>query len=293
MRALLPGFLIPLLSGCLSSWEEWALPRGGYFECPEGRAAGEVESQDGMSFAFTCAGTFLMGSPEEEADRAWDEWQHEVTLATSFWIGAYEVTQAQFAALLSYQPSNNAGCDTCPVEDVTWHEAAAFANALSAEADLDSCYVCGGTGSDVECDPSSAWDSPYACPGYRLPTEAEWEMAARAGETWVYSGSDDVDEVAWYDDNTDGTQPVGGLDPNAWGLHDMSGNVWEWTGDWWDDYPNDPVTDPAGPSGGSDRVLRGGSWIDTPADARVAFRYRYDPAYRIAFVGFRLARSYP
>ena len=263
------------------------------YDCPEGKTAGDSATQQGMAFSFVCAGTFTMGCTREDDDCGSDEDPHLVTLTTNYWMGAYEVTQQEFEGVMEYQPSLNDGCDDCPVEYVSWHEAAAFANALSDAAGFDRCYACSGSGSSVDCEPDDEFSSPNACPGYRLPTEAEWEMAARGGETWIYAGSDDVDEVAWYAYNADETQPVGGLQPNAWGLYDMSGNVWEWGHDWYDGYPSSAVEDPWGPETGSIRVRRGGSWLYVAGGARVANRNNNDPGNRNDNLGFRPVRSDP
>ena len=129
--------------------------------------------------------------------------------------------------------------------------------------------------------------------GARLPTEAEWEYACRAGTTGAYGGSGNLDEMGWYDGNSgDKTHPVGQKKPNAWGLCDMHGNVWEWCSDWFGDYPSGSVTDPTGPSSGSYRVLRGGSWRSVAWGCRSAYRcYGYDPDGRFNSIGLRLLCS--
>jgi formylglycine-generating enzyme required for sulfatase activity len=289
--------VIALLGGCV------IVPR------EQGEAWKEASLDAELGLVAIPAGTFTMGSPKGEVGRGNDEAQHTVTLTHDFAIGATEVTQLQFEAFLGYDPNWFPDCGgSCPVEYVAWHEAAAFANAVSAEAGLAPCYGCTGKAPDWSCMASA---DPYTCEGYRLPTEAEWEYAARAGEAAAFSNGgnlvdgDDyncegelpldnaelLDSIAWYCGNGDGTtHPAGELEPNAWGLYDASGNVWEWCHDWHGDYDGD-ATDPAGPETGSSRVFRGGSWDDVPRGARVAYRTWDDPGDRYGFLGLRLVRS--
>ena len=261
------------------------------------------------------AGTFTMGSPESELGRQSDETQHEVILTNDFYLSDHEVTQAEWGALIGINPSgrNNGTCPTCPVEKVNWWEALYYANSLSNLEGLSPCYVledCSGaageglncTGVTLQDDSGNAVATPYECEGYRLPTEAEWEYAARAGTTTAFyngditvpEGSDpNANDIAWYGRNSDyTTYPVRGKLPNAWGLYDVSGNVGEWTWDWLDFYSGD-AADPAGPSSGSSRVLRGGSWNFNARYVRVAYRNFATPGYRSDYIGFRLARTAP
>ena len=199
------------------------------------------------------------------------------------------------------------------IESVNWWEALFYANALSESEGLTACYVpsgcTGSAGSDLNCTGVTIQDgsgnavtTPHQCEGYRLPTEAEWEYAARAGTTTaLYSGDITVrggpdpnaDAIGWYNSNANPYLPkaVRGKLPNAWGLYDMSGNVWEWTWDWMDDYPAGPVTNPTGPEQGLFRIIRGGGVGSSASDLRSAYRLNFEPDTRVYLIGFRLARS--
>jgi len=256
-------------------------------------------------FVAITPGTFTMGSPVTEPGRSTSETEHTVTLSRPFEIMDAEVTQGQFEALMGYNPSDMTSCGSdCPVEQVNWYEAAAYANALSADAGYAECYACTGSGTGLTCAPSTAYATPYDCPGYRLPTEAEWEYAARAGTTdATYNGTSTLadciapntvlDPIAWFCGNSsDTTHAVGTKAPNAWDLFDMIGGVWEWCHDWYGTYPG-TVTDPWGPDTGSARVKRGGSWFDYAELNRAAARNNYLPSATYFNIGLRLARSLP
>jgi formylglycine-generating enzyme required for sulfatase activity len=175
------------------------------------------------------------------------------------------------------------------VETVSWEDAAVYANTLSAAEGLELCYTT--TGSDLA---TSLGGDPYACEGYRLPTEAEWEYAARGGESYTYSGSDTVGDVAWTSENSGGTtHTVAGKAANAFGLYDMSGNVFEWTNDWYDAYASGAAVDPVGAASSLYRVSRGGSWGSTAVYARAAGRFGNGPGYRFDYLGLRLSRTNP
>ena len=292
-------------------------------ECPDGEVpdACGVCDGDGSScappegFVLIEAGTFTMGSPPGEPGRGGYETQHEVTLTSGFYMSDHEITQAEWQALIDNNPSsaNNGTCPTCPVESVNWWEALLYSNALSESEGLTACYVpsgcTGSAGSDLNCTGVTLQDgsgnavtTPHQCEGYRLPTEAEWEYAARAGTTTaLYSGDITVpggpdpnaDAIGWYNSNANPYLPkaVRGKLPNAWGLYDMSGNVWEWTWDWMDDYPAGPVTNPTGPEQGLFRIIRGGGVGSSASDLRSAYRLNFEPDTRVYLIGFRLARS--
>ena len=224
---------------------------------------GDPRVFDGVEFVWVPPGQFQMGSTSSEADG--DERPlTQVRISRGFWMGKYEVTQAQWQAVMGSNPSRFTNCGgDCPVEQVSWEDVQEFIGKLNARS--------GGR-------------------PYRLPTEAEWEYAARAGTTEERHG--DLDAIAWYSRNSGGTtHPVGEKAANAWGLHDMIGNVWEWVQDWYGSYPGGSVTDPTGPGSGSGRVLRGGSWIYFARYCRSAFRGRNSPGNRSNTLGFRLVRE--
>jgi hypothetical protein len=201
------------------------------------------------------------------------------TKVSSFKMDRYPVTQSLYAVVASENPSKFKGDDR-PVERVSWFEAAEFCNRLSEMCGLPKAYE--GEGENIR------WlrDST----GFRLPTEAEWEMACRAGTPGERYG--ELDRIAWYEGNSEGsTRGVGQKEPNVWGLYDMLGNVWEWCWDWYDSYPNDGENDPIGAGGGARRVIRGGSRYFAAERCHSAFRTGFKPDYRNLNVGFRLARS--
>ena len=224
-------------------------------------------------------GTFTMGSPTGEEGREDDESQHSVTITRAYCMKATEVTRGEWQAVMGSNPAWFKMCGpNCPVETVSWDDAVGYANALSRREGLPECYA-GSTFAGL------------GCKGYRLPTEAEWEYAARAGTTAATYGN--LDSLAWYNENSGyATHPVGQKQPNPWGLYDMLGNVTEWTGDWYGDYPG-TVTDPTGPAAGSSRVIRGGSWDSDARGARAAFRSYRMPDFRQVNLGFRLSRTAP
>jgi len=221
----------------------------------------------GISLKYCPPGKFTMGDAGGDSD----EKPHLVTLTRPFYVGVHEVTNAQWKKVMGSVPSNWKD-DDHPVEQVTWKEVTEFCGKLSAlPAERKAGRV------------------------YRLPTEAEWEYACRAGTTTKYSfGNDEnlLGEYGWFNGNSgNATHLVGQKKPNAWGLYDMHGNVWEWCSDWHGDYGTNAVTDPQGSSSGSDRVFRGGFWRNTAGDCRSADRYWDYPSFRDSSLGFRLALS--
>jgi formylglycine-generating enzyme required for sulfatase activity len=253
-------------------------------------------------FVTVKAGSFTMGSPPSEPCRDLSEDQVQVTLTRSFEIASTEITQAQFQTLLGYNPSHFPGCGPfCPVEKVSWHELAAYCNALSAKASLESCYTCTGSGAKVTCVQAAA--SIYTCKGYRLPTEAEFELAIRGGTTTsLYNGEikdcatdATAGAIAWYKGNAGDTPHPGGTKtPNSLGLYDLAGNVREWIHDWnIADLGPGPAIDPEGPKTGTARVLRGGSWFDPASYLRSADRDYDVPDFRDWNIGGRCVRTLP
>ncbi len=260
--------------------------------------AGEKEPL-GTEMVEIPAGKFKMGSIGAEKLGKSDERQHEVVLSRPFLAARYEVTQRLWKEVMGSDPSHRKELgDNCPVGGVSWFDAVVFCNQLSEREDLDPAYRI--KGKDV------TWDRNAK--GYRLPTEAEWEYACRAGTTtWYYTGDSKeiLDGAAWYNGSVGAIkqQPVGLKAPNPWGLYDMHGNVFEWCWDWYDrDYPKATVIDPAGPSCGplwdnaegevcSKRVTRGGGWSAEDRSCRSACRGGHNPLSRIQFNGLRLFRS--
>ena len=212
-------------------------------------------------------GTFTMGSPNDEQGRSSDEAQHNVSLTLGFWLMEHEVTQGEWQAVMGSNPAHFTACGpTCPVETVSREDAQAFVLAASARDGVT----------------------------YALPTEAQWEYAARGGQAFVYAGSNTVTDVAWVAENAGSTtHPVCQKQRNGFGLCDMTGNVWEWTADIYGDYPSGAVMDPVGASSGEFRVNRGGSWFNTADLARAANRNGNYPGGRGDRLGLRLSRTNP
>jgi sulfatase modifying factor 1 len=246
------------------------------FQPPKEAQAMVTDRKTGMTLVEVGSGRFTIGSPASELGRRADETPHDVTINHPFFLGKNEVTQQEWRAVMSTNPSRFADCGPrCPVENVSFADVQQFLAALNAQADRQLVY--------------------------RLPTESEWEYACRAGTVTPFSTGDTLTTAQA---NYNGKEPygkaasgqfrqrptrAGGFPANAWGLQDMHGNVWEWTSDWYAPYPTEDATDPAGPESGEARVVRGGSWLTDAGGTRCAARSSRDPNTRDQSVGFRLA----
>jgi formylglycine-generating enzyme required for sulfatase activity len=217
----------------------------------------------GMPFVLVPAGSFVMGTPASEPGREAQERQHPVTISRPFYLAIHEVTQAQWHTVMGNNPAHFTGCPRCPVERVTYRDVEQLLQRLNR---------------------LSRWR------GFRLPTEAEWEYACRASGSAAYGSSPTIDARRANIDGTR-TRPVGSFPPNAWGLFDMSGNVWEWTSDDQCGYADSAVTDPVGRCGSGLKIIRGGSWKFAADSARCGLRYTHRPQDRGYSLGVRLAHD--
>jgi formylglycine-generating enzyme required for sulfatase activity len=236
-----------------------------------------------------------MGSPPSDPDRDNDEVQHQVTVS-GFYMARYEVTQAEYLSVMGANPSNFQG-DNLPVERVSWFDAVNYCNMRSRREGLTPVYTINGE--------NVSWNRniPAGTAGYRLPTEAEWEYACRAGTGTVFNTGDAIttdqanfDGSSIYNSSPEGssrqtTTAVGSFAPNSWGLYDMHGNVYEWCWDYYGDYTKENQNDPVGPRAGSYRVGRGGCWLTGAKSLRSAYRSNTAPSDRSAVRGIRLVRT--
>jgi formylglycine-generating enzyme required for sulfatase activity len=230
----------------------------------------------GYEMIYVSPGTFMMGSPSNEKGRYGDETQHQVILTKGFYMGITEVTQGQWKKIMGNNPSHFKKCgDDCPVEQISWRTCQEFIILLNKKEKTRK---------------------------YRLPTEAEWEYACRAGSTLAFANGDitrtgcgqdpNLNKIGWYCGNSgEKIQPVAKKIPNTWGFYDMHGNVWEWCQDWYGQYKTWQVVDPKGPSSGDSRVFRGGGWGLNARTCRSAFRDKYNPTLKCRHLGFRLVRE--
>ena len=263
-----------------------------------------VVSTTGVELVRVAGGSFEMGNPDASVGDSDERPVHTVTLS-AFYMGKYEVTQAQYRTVMGNNPSSSYGVgDNYPVYYVSWYDALVFCNKLSIAEGLTPAYRISNStdptdwGTVPTTGSNSTWNAvtiDNGSTGYRLPTEAQWEYAARGGNgspgNYIYSGSNTVGDVAWYSSNSGSkTHEVGTKAPNGLGLYDMSGNVWEWCWDWYASYSSRAQTDPLGASSGSYRVRRGGLWDASAGYVRSAYRNGNYPFNRSYHMGFRLAR---
>ncbi len=227
----------------------------------------------GAVFVHVAPGSFQMGSNDGDSD---EKPVHALEISQGYWMCEHEVTQQQYQSIMGGDPSKFKGPRN-PVEKVSWNDSVSFCQKLTNQERRAGRLLEG-----------------YM---YRLPTEAEWEYAARGGargRSTAYAGSDCVDDVAWCGENSDKkTHPVGQKQANELGLYDMTGNVWEWCQDWFKNYSSEPQIDPVGPGTGLRRVIRGGSWDYDAAVCRVANRHYYTPTSRFTIIGFRVVLGPP
>jgi uncharacterized repeat protein (TIGR02543 family) len=254
-----------------------------------------------VEMVYVSGGSFQMGKELGTAGSGDTTPVHMVTL-TGFYMGKYQVTQEQYEAVMGTNPSNSSSNPASgevqekrPVEKVTWYDAVEFCNKLSEREGLQTVYTISGrtpsTGYPIT---SATVTADWGKNGYRLPTEAQWEYAAKGGSTpgnYTYAGSNTIGDVAWYSGNSGSkTHEVGKLAPNGLGLCDMSGNVWEWCWDWYGGYEDKDQTDPVGAATDGYRVMRGGNWYDSAEAARLVIRGSYNPSIGESNNGFRLVR---
>jgi formylglycine-generating enzyme required for sulfatase activity len=249
------------------------------------------------NFVLVERGSFVMGSPVYERDRHSGEIQRRIGV-NSFYMAQYQITQEEYEELMGVNPSLFRGSNL-PVENISWFDAIEYCNRRSLADGLNPVYKIDTIRTDLNnLNITMRWLVTWNrnANGYRLPTEAEWEYAARGGNEspgdFMFSGGNNQAEVAWHSVNSGRTtHPVGTKEPNKLELYDMSGNVWEWCWDWFGNYPARTQSDPIGASSGSQRVIRGGSWYDSAAFVRCANRHSCIPSDRNIGTGFRIVRT--
>jgi len=269
-----------------------------------------------IEMVYILAGSFAMGSSNSLDTNA--QPPHQVTLTQGFYMGKFQVTQELYEAVMGTNPSwfttanvrppaTGEADARRPVETVSWYDTIVFCNRLSIREGLTPVYEMQDVNNTsiwttdtarwgaVPSSSDARWNSVrivFGSTGYRLPTEAQWEYACRAGTTTAYNTGDVItDNTGWYRDNSsEMTRQVGLKPANAWGLHDMHGNVWEWCWDWMENYTDTPKEDPAGSTSGDHRVRRGGDWSNSAQYVRSAPRGSYSPIHMVSHLGFRLLR---
>ena len=273
---------ILLFSSCTSSvWEKF-VPHTTYINVQR-----PTIDPTKLHMTRISAGSFVMGcTTEQRLDCDKDERPHfKAIIDRDFSIGTYEVTQGLYERIMGNNPSffSNCGLD-CPVETVRWYDAILFTNTLNESLGLQKCY---------SIDEKHVSFVGVTCQGYRLPTEAEWEYVARAKQEFMFSGGQEIDQIAWYINNSfSQTHPVGQKSDNLFAVYDMSGNVLEWVWDWKGTYNRETKRNPTGAQDGLFRVARGGSWSGQTFQMRVSYRYTGGvPDRKENFIGFRLAKS--